>query len=305
MRNTLSEAIIKTVCYAEVFSYPLTFAELHKYLIFHKKVSKQELLFELRCMKNTFVQTGEYITFTNTKNLVSIRKVRRHESKRKYAKALLVGQLLSYIPTIKMIGISGSLSMFNSKKEDDIDLFFVTSRNTLWITRLLVTVLLMLSRQKRERVNALAKDKICPNMYLSENNLSLPSALRSLYTAHEVSQLKIIHAKDTIDQKFLLENRWVLKYMPHAFIHTKMKYKNNGHLSSTLLPLNSLLYALQYFYMKRKITHEKIGLSRAMFHPRKSKEIIQNIYLLKVSHRVGAYKDQKVALYKQNKLFVN
>lgn len=305
MRSTLSEAIIKTVCYSEVFSYPLTFSELHKYLIYHKKVSKQELLFELKCIKNTLVQEGEYITFTNTSNLVKVRKERHKESKRKYAKALLVAQLLSYIPTIKMIGISGSLSMFNSKKEDDIDLFFITSRHSLWITRLLVTFLLMFSGQKRERVGSFAKDKICPNMYLSEENLSLPPTLRSLYTAHEVAQLKIIHSKDYMEQKFLSENKWALKYMPHSFTFTEKKYAGRRYLSAILFPLNSLLYVLQYFYMRKRITHEKIGLSHAMFHPRKSNEIIQTIYKLKVSFRLSAYKFHKVAVSQHNKVFVN
>lgn len=291
-KQSLISSIIKTVCYAEVFSYPLTFSELHKYLIHHKKVSKQELLLECRLGKNIITEKDGYMVFSNTYNLIKIRRQRFQESRRKYAKALWISQLLSYIPTIKLIGISGSLSMFNSKKEDDIDLFFVTSKHTLWISRLLVLCLLIIFKEKRERYHNLSQDKICPNMFLSEHTMSIPRSKRSLYVAHEVSQLKIIYSKDDTDKKFLHANKWVLSYLPHAFRVRKMHQQKKPYMV-TLLPFEIAAFLLQYLYMRRRITNETVGLSAAMFHPRKSRNIIQDIYTLKVKYRTIKYLQQK------------
>ncbi|MBP7832929.1 MAG: hypothetical protein KA035_04130 [Candidatus Levybacteria bacterium] len=266
---------------------------MHKYLIHHKKVSKQELLLECRLGKNIIVDKDGYVVFSNSYNLIKIRQQRLQESRRKYAKALWVSQLLSYIPTIKLIGISGSLSMFNSKKEDDIDLFFVTSRNTLWITRMLVLCLLILFKEKRERYHNLSQDKICPNMFLSEHNMSIPHSKRSLYAAHEVSQLKIIHSKDDTDKKFLYVNKWALAYLPHAFRVKKVRQQKKPYMF-LFFPFELAAFLLQYVYMRRRITNETVGLSVAMFHPRKSRSIIQDLYNLKVKYRTIKYLEQKI-----------
>lgn len=305
MTKSVSEAIIKTLCYAEVFSYPLNFLELHKYLMYHKKISKQELLFELRFMNDMLKQEGEYITFVNTTHFVKTRKERQKESKRKMGKAMMVASFLSYIPTIKLIGISGSLSMQNSKKEDDIDFFFITSKNTLWITRFFVTLFLVCFKQKRDRMRAITKDKICPNMFLSEEALVLPVSFRNIYTAHEVSQVKVIYAKDHMDSQFFSANRWVLKYLPHAFSYKKQKPTKRKFYTHLLFPFEIFAYGLQYAYMKRRITNEKINLSRAMFHPRKSKEIICDIYNLKVLYRTGEYMKKNKVFGKSSKLIYN
>lgn len=274
-------AIIKTLCYHEIFSYPLTFSELSTYLISRKKISDRELLFTLSKYQSLFFESQGFIVFRNSHKNIKKRIEKISENKKKLAKALWISQILSYIPTVQLIGISGSLAMYNAKKHDDIDLFFITSKKTLWLSRFLVNVTLFLFGQKRAVGKGFVRDKICPNMFITEDTLSIEKKIRTVYTAHEVAQLKILYSKNNMKERFFYENAWVLKYLPHAF---KKNKSNNAPLrqNKILGALDYLFYIIQVLYMKKRRTIEVVQRQRAFFHPIKMGNIILQMYDLKV-----------------------
>lgn len=280
----LTQSIIKTLCYSEVFSYPLRMSELWKYLIHTKKISKQELQNEVLKNKHIFEVMNGYVFLRGSSKLIKVRNHRFINSRKKYVKAIRIAALLSLIPTLKLIGLSGSLSMNNAKKDDDIDFFFVTRRNTVWISRFLVVCVLLLLSEKRSKGKSIARDRICPNMFLSESRLSLRGSLRNIYTAHEISQVKILFERGETHMKFLAENSWVLRFLPHAFItKNNVVIKENKKLD-LLVPLEYFMFLVQFLYMKKSITHEKIEKDVAMFHPHKNDQSVQAIYTIKVRY---------------------
>lgn len=277
-------AIIKTLCYSEVFSYPLTFSELSKYLISREKISDREILFTLSKYRDLFEEERGFIVLKNSRRCIKERIQHMVESRKKLAKALWIAGILAYIPTIKLIGISGSLSMYNAKKEDDIDLFFITSKDTLWISRFFVLFALFILGQKRAVSSKFVKDKICPNMFIAEDALSIEKKRRNLYTAHEIIQLKVLHSKDYMKERFLHKNKWVLRYMPNAFKPSKSTHiVKRG--SKILNYIDSLLFVAQKLYMRKRVTNETVEKKRAFFHPTKIDKTIERIYELKVYHR--------------------
>lgn len=298
--NSLTISIIKTLCYAQIFSYPLTVSELWQYLIHSKKVSREEFVLHLHQNKHIFEHIQQYIVLPGDKKLVSTRAQRAFESRHKLAKALWISQVLSYIPTIKLVAISGSLSMYNAKKEDDIDLFFITARNTLWGTRFVVNLLLFMLGEKRNRRDHLATDKICPNMFISENALEMKT--HNLYMAHEVSQIKVLFVRDDMYHAFLAQNKWVLRFLPHAFEIKKLKKIVSPKKKKTLnfaRFLEPFCYLSQYIYMKKRITNEQVGRGIAAFHPRKTGESVLVLYKLKINSYIHiiqqAQKKKKLA----------
>lgn len=280
----LSLGIIKTLCYSEVFSYPLSFQEVWKYLMYSKKTTREELLAELRENKDIFEHKDGYFFLKGNSRLVAQRLLRAEYARKKLIKATTIVRILSRIPTIKLIGVSGSLAMNNTKKDDDIDLFFITSANTVWISRLLVLLMLIVLREKRSRQHALGKDMICPNMFLSESALAVTAGSRNMYTAHEVSQLKVLYAKDNMYQKFLSANTWVFSFLPHAFSPVEKTFVSHNLLTTIFIPVEYVLFIVQFLYMKKRITNEKISLLFAMFHPLKNDVTIEAIYALKVQY---------------------
>ena len=118
------QIILATLLYADIFDYPLTLDELWKYQIPYKgkKVSLEEI--------TDFAHSSKEVSFF--KNLVSLKErqdlfaLRYHrekESKQKMIRAEKIIDVLQNIPTVELIGVSGSLAMGNAKKDDDIDLF--------------------------------------------------------------------------------------------------------------------------------------------------------------------------------------
>lgn len=57
------------------------------------------------------------------------------------------------IPEVHLIGLSGSCTMGNADKQDDIDIFIITAPGRLWTARFLILLIAALSGQKRHRTS--------------------------------------------------------------------------------------------------------------------------------------------------------
>ena len=205
---------------------------------------------------------------------------KQHEliSKKKWIIAKKVGGLLSKIPFIEAIFVTGSLAMSNCAPYADIDLMIITSPTSLWLPRLWVYLLIHSSRRRPQVTSA--PDRVCDNLYLAANSLHLkePQAATTndLYVAHEILQAKCIFDRGGTHRQFLLSNSWVKTYLPIAYSETLKNLKFNNldlisnfkfQISNLLLPINLLLFWLQYLYMKPKMTTERVALGFAFFHP--------------------------------------
>lgn len=209
--NSVVQAILRTLAYADVFDYPLTKEEIWKFLISEKKVSFEKIHKELEPKNLPVDSEGKYFFLKGRNKIVKTRKIREKWSDKKLKVARRVAIWLKMIPWVKMVAVTGALSMKNAKKDDDIDLFFITDTDRLWLSRgIVVTFLRLFGLYRRPQK---VKDMICPNMLLDEAHLRVPKKEQNLFTAHEVCQLKLIWQKENLYQKFLEENQWAKKYL--------------------------------------------------------------------------------------------
>ncbi|MBI2611766.1 hypothetical protein HYW54_03420 [Candidatus Gottesmanbacteria bacterium] len=276
----MKTAFLKTIIYADIFDYPLTKEEINYWLIPSKS------------QNSSLIEEKEGFYFLKgRKKIINLRKLRNKYSKKKYEIATTIIETLKLIPTIKLIGITGALSVDNSDKNDDIDLFIITQKNTLWTTRFLATLMLDILRVRRKPYQNEIANKICLNMFVDENHLKIPPKEQDLYTAHEVLQMKPLWEKDNIYQKFLSQNQWVKKYLPNAY---KPKDTSDGkdtsEVSEGLLGwwrkqqslLETLLKKLQLWYMKNRRTTEIINEGIIRFHPQDARIWIMEKYRKKL-----------------------
>ena len=288
----VDECVIRTLSYFDIFDYPLTFSEIKKHLCCRQEIADDELYDSINLLSVVQELDGFYYLLGRSK-IVQMRNERYEISSGKLAKAKILSKILSYIPTIKYVGISGSLSMNNAALSDDIDLFFITRKNTLWITRFLVNAVLILLRQKRKKKNKDSKDKICPNMFMDESRLTFGSAKRTLYTAHEIVQLKSVEDKYNSYQALLQKNKWIRDYLPNIKIE-QVRTRRVGLVKKLLIrfiqPIEKISYLLQKAYM-RKTTGETIQMTKAAFHPIDRQKIIMDVYSLRVNRYKKLYVD--------------
>lgn len=281
----MDEQIIETLSYFDIFDYPVTLSELKRYLGCEITVSDdeiKEIIEEIPIIQ----ESNGYYYFLGRQGIVEKRVERNTISIAKFVKAKVIAKILSYIPTIEYIGISGSLSMMNAIDGDDIDLFFITRKNTLWITRFAVNVILILMKQKRDRDQKKVKDKICPNMFMQNGKLAFTDKRKTLYIAHEILQLKTLYDKSDSFYRLLSHNRWVSNFFPNFTIplkaSTKIKANKRAKVQvKFIIMLEKIFFNLQSVYMKNYKTKEIISRGQAFFHPVDKQGMILSMHKLK------------------------
>ena len=218
----LQKAILKTLAYADVFEYPLTLTEIHRFLISETKNVRRNTQEEIRkeLNKNPYLVShisyhDDFYFLKGREKIVVLREKREKWSQSKLKIAQKVTQWLKLIPFIKMVAVTGNLAMKNADENADIDLLVVASKNRLWLARLLTVLIVELVANRRHPQDKEVKDKICLNMFLDENHLQIPPNEQDLYSTHEVCQLKPLWQKDNFYQKFLEVNQWIKKFLPN------------------------------------------------------------------------------------------
>ena len=262
-----NKVVLKTLLYSDIFDYPLRKEEIWDFLISEKEIDKKDFLSGLT--KDMNIQKQEKFYFIKGREeLVSLRKNREAFSLEKIKKENSIARFLSLIPTVKFIGISGSLALKNSNPEEDIDFFVITAGGSLWVTRFLMVTILKVLRKYREKKSLNVKDKICLNMFISEDSLQLSKQRQNLFTAHEVIQVLPVFSRDHTYEKFLRNNKWIGNFLVNFKAKKPSIEKEDSKALINFLKLTeSVFYKLQLFLMKKDITSEEVGRKIAAFHP--------------------------------------
>lgn len=250
---------ILSLLYHDIFDYPLSFRDLIKWRATDNQISDSGF--------QIIYKNGFYFLEGREGNIYK-HVLRERLSKKKLGIARRAARILSFIPTVRMVAVTGSLAMGNTTDESDIDLMIVTGKGKLWTTRLTVYLLLLATRYSlRHPDDKNQKDKLCLNIWIDEADLIWPKKDRNLYTAHEIAQILPLVNKGQTYESFLKKNKWILNYWPNAvrIKLTKALIANRYILFTRFL--EKIAYRLQYRHMKSKITREVITPTRALFHP--------------------------------------
>lgn len=291
----VSNDLIRTLAYADVFNYPLTYEEMWRFVIAEIKMSqhvfKREVLEAKK--KKLISEKNNFFCFWGRESIIGQRIRREAISQKKLHIAKKTGVYLSTIPSVFFIGVSGNLAMKNVEENDDIDFFIITKERTIWITRLLLIILLKCKGIHREKGQKFVKDRICINMLIDESVLALPLVTRNMYTAHEVVQVMPLFNRNNAYERFLKANVWVKRFLPNAFEHriTQNRTQNNTEsVFSVFLrqvlrisALEFLAKRLQLWYMKKHISTETISDILLAFHPHDYRSSILQSYTKKTA----------------------
>ena len=131
---------------------------------------------------------------------------------------------IKWIPWLKMIWIWNSVSMFNSNKESDIDLFIVTSKNRIWFVRILITfIFTILWERKTKNKHAW---KFCLSFFCNDDKMNFYSfALdNDIYLYFWVIYLKPILDFDNTYNKFINSQSWADFWKYQNIINSNKKF---------------------------------------------------------------------------------
>ncbi len=199
-------------------------------------------------------------------------------SQQKIEQATPVIKFLTSLPWVVGVAITGSVAVNSAKKDDDVDFMVVTEPNRLWLTRLL-TLFFAMKYGKRRSFAREEPNSWCFNLWLDSDNLLVPQAQHTLYTAYEVCQAKWVTNRRKTAEKFLKENTWVKPILLEYYEQRKKQINRLAQLENRLSSIryitnpiltiiNWVSYLLQLIYMMPHKTNERVKLGFAWFHPK-------------------------------------
>lgn len=202
--DNLAKAILQTVAYSDIFDYPLTAREIHRYLTgVHASLEGVVQAVE---KEGVVTRIGDYFTLPGREEIVRIRMQREARSRELMPRAIQYGRVLGSLPYIRMVALTGSLSVMNVSKDQDFDYMLVTAPVRVWTARAFALAL--------NRLTRLQGYTLCPNLIISETALEWP--LHDLYSAHELYQMIPITGMN-VYRKLLKANEWAKKFLPNRW----------------------------------------------------------------------------------------
>jgi hypothetical protein len=204
----LADAILRTVVYADLFDFPLTIPEIHRYLTGSAApmATIEERLLQDGRLGERMASYTPYWFLTGREELVELRREREAYAQVLWPAAWRYGRLVASIPFVRLVAVTGSLSMNNVlRPDDDIDYLIVTRSGRLWLARGAAILVVHLARR--------AGIELCPNYVMAEGRLVLGRP--SLYNAHELAQLVPLFGLGTY-RRLYESNPWMTTYLPNA-----------------------------------------------------------------------------------------
>jgi len=244
----IEKAILKTLLYSDIFDFPLILDELWEFLVTDRRVSKKmfERTLTKLSTKNSVVCNDGYYCLSGREEIIEKRKENLSEVEKKLRIAKKAAYYLSHIPTIKFIGISGGLAMYDAGPEDDIDFFIIVQKKTLFLTRIWVLGFLEVLKLRRTRLDKSPANKICVNFFIDETKLLFSKEKRDIYIAHEIVQIKPLFEKGDIYRKFLKTNSWIKQFFPNAAMQSKGFFLENKQFFPNFIKVINFLFSFSF-----------------------------------------------------------
>lgn len=206
-RAEIEQAIVNTVSYVDAFDYPLTPAEIHRYLVGLSlpQARLTEFLHSSAIVPRRLSQLGDYYMLPGREVISQMRQDRRAVSERLWPGAVKYGRSMARMPFVRMVAVTGSLAVNNVGSKEDIDYFIITADDHLWVCRAFVILIV--------RAAAMRGYDLCPNFFLAESALHLTE--QNIYIAHEMTQMVPLYGLETY-KRLRAANPWVQEILPNA-----------------------------------------------------------------------------------------
>ena len=206
----------------DLYDYPLTAVEVWQWQ-FQNSQSLGSVKTELENMAKTgILDFKQSFYFLPGKEENVIKRLDRYNiADEKYKKLKVIGWFLSRCPYVKMMAVCNTLAYSNAEDDSDIDLFIVTAKNRIWLTRFWCIALLKLCRLQPDPKNM--KNKLCLSFFVTEDALDLKNYMLpekdnwpDIYFLFWFITLYPVYDSGKVFEKLWQENSWVKDFFPEA-----------------------------------------------------------------------------------------
>lgn len=204
--SAMESAVVEAVAYADVFDWPLTPAEIHRYLpVPGTALEVDQALILSPVVSEILSFRRGVVTLRDRENLAAVRERAEAVSRQLWPRAARFGRVLAALPFVRMVAVTGSLAVDAAGDVADVDFMVVTEDGRVWLTRAMAMGIV--------RAATIGGLRLCPNYLLAESALRIDD--RTLFTAHELAQMVPVVPSATYDE-LLRQNAWYRDFLPNA-----------------------------------------------------------------------------------------
>ena len=255
----LSESIVRTLAYYDLFDYPLTPEEIYRNLPTNH-VNLTEIESELHSLstKSIIFRLGAFFSLQNNLSLET-RRLKGNLLAKKYKSiAIQKAKVIARFPFVQGVMISGSLSKGYADDQSDIDFFIITKPGRLWIARTLLVLY--------KRIFLFNSHKyFCVNYFIDSDHLEIEE--KTLFTGTELATLIPLYGKHHY-HSLIKNNSWLHQFFPNfrASDEPEIKVPDNFFKKAGEWILNHLFPGvLDRFFMQ--ITLQRLKRMYPYFYP--------------------------------------
>lgn len=208
--SAVHEAVIKTLLYYDIFNYPLTSSEVHRYC----SISESES--DINQALTDLVHEGHVFRFDHLYSLhndpdsITRRLAGNHTASEMLPVAQRQARLIAKFPFVRAVMASGSLSKGYMDNDSDLDFFIVTEPGKLWIARTLLVLYKRLFLGNSHK-------RFCVNYFVDEAHLTIEE--KNLFTATELATVIPLVSYSTYTDLHA-NNSWLKKFFPNYQVRT-------------------------------------------------------------------------------------
>jgi hypothetical protein len=199
----MRDAIQRTLLYFDVFHWPLSRAELVRYVAPGDPAAVEAACDEL-IGEGWVCEDGGWLFLAGEDDSVAARRSASRHAERSWRAASRAAAVLARFPYVRGVLITGGLSKGASAPDADVDFLLLIAPGRVWLAK---TLLQAWRRTLPPRI----RECFCTNYLLSSDALALDD--RNAYTAIELATAIPMYDGDTCG-RLLDENRWGQRYVP-------------------------------------------------------------------------------------------
>lgn len=210
--------ILETVAYYDAFDYPLTEFEVWKLLLVSDGEGENMTPVSFRDVRETIQgsflgkrlgRLRGFVFLHGREDIVALRADRQKIADRNIFGARRIACLLRCLPFIRMVGLTGSLSMKNADRGSDWDFFIVLRSGYIWTGRAVATAFLHALGLRRHGKKV--SRRACLNYWVTTHSLEIHS--KDLFSSSEYFFI-IPFFGEEIFKKFQKTNVWIRRFRP-------------------------------------------------------------------------------------------
>ncbi|NIR48588.1 glycosyltransferase family 4 protein, partial [candidate division KSB1 bacterium] len=203
--SALSNAVLCTLVYSDLFHYPLKLEEIHEGLVGYKaSIDEVKDVLQGEELKRYVDYANGFYFLKDVKEKIDNRKLNEQTSHKILLKNRRLLKFICNFPFVRAVALSGAIAFNNCKSNDDVDLFLLIDSKRIWCVYFVLAALLKVLRKR---------NLICLNYLYGKEDLVVNET--DFYVAHQIANLRPISGNGVLAD-FISANEWILNYLPQT-----------------------------------------------------------------------------------------